>query len=383
MIMSRRHFIRKLIGAFTGIATICLVPLKLFSAIADDSAETTHYKPLNGRRLKDIACQKLHHGSDGFTNPLGQERHGRFWKVLRWKLFHKNRFKGDFATERVTSVSIDWDPIQQHHGLSITYLKHAGLMIKDENRYLMVDPVFHDIFWFIKDFTPMEFDLNSMPAPDHVLITHGHYDHLDEPSLGIFDNKTHVITPLGYDQIFDDLKMQNRTQLDWFDTYGDGKRQIMLLPCNHWTMRNPFSGPNRSLWGSYLIQTASGHTIYVSGDTAYFDGFAQLGKEFDIDLAVFNLGAYEPRWFMKPSHINPRETVRAFKELNAGQLMVIHWGTFRLGDEPVYLPPVQIKQELEKEGLLDRLVDLEHGHTLFLNSKSKHIDFRNGLVVSN
>jgi L-ascorbate metabolism protein UlaG (beta-lactamase superfamily) len=78
---------------------------------------------------------------------------------------------------------------------------------------------------------------------------------------------------------------------------------------------------------------------------------------------------------MAPSHINPRETVRAFKELNAGQLMVIHWGTFRLGDEPVYLPPVQIKQELEKEGLLDRLVDLEHGHTLFLNSKSKHIDF--------
>jgi L-ascorbate metabolism protein UlaG (beta-lactamase superfamily) len=134
-------------------------------------------------------------------------------------------------------------------------------------------------------------------------------------------------------------------------------------------MRNPIAGPNHSLWGSYLIHTASGYTIYLSGDTAYFDGFDQLGKEFDIDLAVFNLGAYEPRWFMAPSHINPAETVKAFKALKAGQLMIVHWGTFRLGDEPVHFPSIQIKQELEKEGLLDRLVDLKHGQTLFLDPK--------------
>ena len=131
-------------------------------------------------------------------------------------------------------------------------------------------------------------------------------------------------------------------------------------------MRNPISGPNRSLWGSYLIRTASGYTIYISGDTAYFDGFAQLGKEYDIDLAVFNVGAYEPRWFMAQSHINPRETVQAFKELNARKLLVVHWGTFRLGNEPVHFPPRQVKEELEKEGLLDRLVDLKHGQTLFV-----------------
>ena len=145
--MSRRYFIRKLLGALTGIATISLLPLEVFSAIADDGTDTTHYRPLNGRRLRDIARQKRHHGSDGFTNPLGQERHGRFWKVLRWKLFHKNRFKGDFVGERVIPVSIDWDPIRQHHGLSITYLKHASVMIKDEDRYLIVDPIFQDIFW--------------------------------------------------------------------------------------------------------------------------------------------------------------------------------------------------------------------------------------------
>jgi L-ascorbate metabolism protein UlaG (beta-lactamase superfamily) len=107
-----------------------------------------------------------------------------------------------------------------------------------------------------------------------------------------------------------------------------------------------------------------------SGDTAYFDGFDQIGNEFEIDLAIFNLGAYEPRWFMAPSHINPAETVCAFKALNAARLMIIHWGTFRLGDEPVHFPPNQIRPELDKEGLLERLVDVKHGETLYMDPKS-------------
>ena len=163
--------------------------------------------------------------------------------------------------------------------------------------------------------------------------------------------------------------MKNRTALDWFDFFDDGRLKITLLPCNHWTMRNPLTGPNRSLWGSYLIRTASGYTIYISGDTAYFDGFEQLGMEFDIDLAVFNVGAYEPRWFMAQSHLNPRETVQAFKGLRARKLMIAHWGAFRLGDEPVHFPPLQVKQELEKQGLADRFVDLKPGETLFVLSK--------------
>jgi L-ascorbate metabolism protein UlaG (beta-lactamase superfamily) len=130
-------------------------------------------------------------------------------------------------------------------------------------------------------------------------------------------------------------------------------------------MRNPFIGPNRSLWGSYLIKTADGYTIYISGDTAYFDGFSELGEQYQIDLAVFNLGAYEPRWFMAPSHINPRETVDAFRQLKAKKLLVVHWGTFRLGDEPVHFPPMQIRKELKQEGLSDRLVDLTHGETYY------------------
>lgn len=368
--MTRRHFLRKLLITLQRMSILSLMTHSSQAAVAPDSAAgSLHYKPLNGSNLRDIARAKQHHNSGGFLNPLGLRREGRFWDLMKWKFFSENPFKKFFDGEQVIPVSIDWQPIREHGGSSITFVKHACVMIKDVDRCILVDPVFSEIFWFIKDFTPLEFKPGDMPQPYHVLITHGHYDHLDKPSLAAFDKKTHVITPLGYNDIFDDLAMKNRTRLDWYDSYDDGRLQITLLPCNHWTMRNPLTGPNRSLWGSYLIRLGSGYTIYISGDTAYFDGFEQLGNEFNIDLAVFNVGAYEPRWFMAPSHMNPRETVQAFKELKARKLMIVHWGTFRLGNEPVHFPPIQVKAELKKEGLLDRWVDLKHGETLYLDSK--------------
>jgi len=367
--MTRRNFIRKFFITLKSMTIFSLMPSMPSSAVsADSEKEPLHYKPLNGSTLRDIAQAREHHGSEGFINPLGLGRQGRFWEVMKWKLFSQNRFRKFYDGEPVTPVNIDWGKVKNHQHTSITFLKHASVVINDGGRFIIVDPVFSEIFWFIKDFSPLAFDPQTIPEPQHVLITHGHYDHLDKASLAHLKKDTHIVTPLGYDQNFQDLEMTNRTQLDWYEKYSDGKQEITLLPCNHWTMRNPILGPNRSLWGSYLIKTSSGYTIYISGDTAYFDGFEQLGKEFDIDLAVFNVGAYEPRWFMAPSHMNPRETVRAFKELNARKLLVVHWGTFRLGNEPVHFPPMQVKEELEKVGLIDRLVDLKHGETFFMDS---------------
>ena len=365
--MTRRKFIIKLLMTLKSWMIFSLMPEFASAAVpADSDNDLQHYTPLNGRSLRDIARAGEHHGAEGFVNPLGPGRQGRFWQVMKWKFFSPNPLKKYFDDERVIPVSIDWEPVKAHRGVSVTFLKHASVAINDGDRFILVDPVFADIFWFIKDFTPLSFDPRSIPAPQHVLITHGHYDHLDTASLAYFHKGTHVVTPLGYNQIFSELEMNNRSQLDWYNRYREGGLEITMLPCNHWTMRNPITGPNRSLWGSYMVRTAGGYTIYISGDTAYFDGFEQLGKEYDIDLAIFNLGAYEPRWFMAQSHINPRETVQAFKALNARKLLAVHWGTFRLGNEPVHFPPMQVKEELEKEGLLDRLVDLQHGETLYV-----------------
>lgn len=370
MTNSRRLFLKKILA--WGGSAVLFSFFHACSSIRNATASQkknhllTNAKHLN---LRKLANKKIHHRGGRYTNPFSTAKHGNLWRVLSWKLFHKNRFKSYYHEERKTPVKIDWQEVRTHRGCSITFLKHACIMIKDLDQYLLIDPVFYDLFWF-SDFSPITSGLKEMPLPDHILITHGHYDHLDIRTLKYFKRDNHVITPLGYDDVFEDLKMNRRTQLDWFESFRDGKREIVLLPCNHWTMRNPLVGPNDSLWGSFLIKGASGFNIFVAGDAAYFNRYKELGKEFSIDLAIFNLGAYEPRWFMATSHMNPAETVRAFLDLKARHLLVVHWGSFRLGDEPVHFPPIQIKQEMEKQGILDRLIHLDHGKTLLYDNLS-------------
>ncbi len=367
--MNRRLFIKELVKGIKIAALFQFLFPSYFLSKLSASEQIDMVKPdIKEMSLRQIVERKLHHGNSHFNNPFSDKTKGDLLGVLKWKLFSKNHFTSYYRDEPESNVVIDWEPVRRHDGLAVTLIKHSTVMIKDVDQYILIDPVFFKFFWFVKDFTPLAGNINDMPRPNHILITHGHYDHLDKNSLACMSRDTHVVTPLGYDSVFNDLKMNNRTQLDWFDSYKDKGREVTLLPCNHWTMRDPRKGPNLSLWGSYLIKTASGFTIYVSGDLGYFDYFKELGELYSIDLAIINLGAYEPRWFMKSSHMNPSDTATAFTELNAKHLVVVHWGTFRLGDEPVHFPPIQMREEMKRRGLLNHLVDLRHGQTLFYDT---------------
>ncbi len=365
--MTRRHFIRRLLqsaasASLMGIPGACASRPQANNGYGDDTVLA--YRPLNGTRMRDLATRKLHHRQGEFLNPFSDIPKGGLGRVLKWKWFTKNHFKKYYSDDIPTPVAINRGAILDRTGLSITLLKHAGILIKDGDAFILIDPVFGGLFWFIEDFSPLAFDAATLPQPKHVLVTHGHYDHLDTPSLGTWGNGTHIICPPGYDDLFNDLGMTHRTPLDWYEHHYEDGREIIFLPCNHWTMRNPLVGPNTALWGSYIIRTKSGACVYISGDTGFFDGFEQIGEEFDIDLAIFNLGAYEPRWFMAPSHMNPEETVTAFLDLKARHLSIAHWGTFRLGDEPVHLPPMAIRQALRERHLEDRYLELKHGRTI-------------------
>jgi len=364
--MTRRRFIRQLLqstlgAALFGISGSCA---SRPSGAERGNAGQPAYRALNGRNLHELARRKVHHGRGEFVNPFSDVPKGRLGRLLQWKWFSNNHFAPHYADETVRPVTFDRQRIFADGRLTLTFIKHAGVLIQDEGDLLLVDPVFDGLFWFIKDFSPLAVDPASLPQPKHLLITHGHYDHLDTGAIATWGSGTHIIAPLGYDGLFDAIGMRQRHHLDWYEGYREDGREILFLPCNHWTMRNPLVGPNTGLWGSYLIRTKSGATIYLSGDTGFFDGFEQIGAQFDIDLAIFNLGAYEPRWFMAPSHMNPEETVQAFRDLRARRLAIVHWGTFRLGDEPVHFPPPAIRNALRAQHLEHRLLEIEHGQTL-------------------
>ena len=364
--MKRRHFVGNLLKRVASAAPYGF-PSACRSCTFDNATAAStlpSYRPLNGRSMRDLVRLKAHHGDGVYLNPFSNISKDRLGSVLKWKWFSQNHFKSYYSDERVTPVCMDRRGVSATKGLEITLIKHAGLLIQDLDATILVDPVLGGLFWSIKDFSPLAFDIATLPKPKHILITHGHYDHLDVSSLTLWGKGTHVVCPLGYDDIFNGIGMTRRNPLDWYQRYEDDGREIVLLPCNHWTMRNPLTGPNTGLWGSYLIRTKSGPTLYISGDTGYFDGFEQLSEEGQIDLAIFNLGAYEPRWFMAPSHMNPDETVRAFRELKARHLAIAHWGTFRLGDEPVHFPPIEIREALRREGLEPRYIAVRHGRTV-------------------
>ena len=96
----------------------------------------------------------------------------------------------------------------------------------------------------------------------------------------------------------------------------------------------------------------NGLRIYHSGDTGWFDGFARIAERFpDIHAAMLPVGAYAPRWFMRAQHIDPEEAVKAFRMLGAKQFIGMHWGTFKLSDEPLDEPMHILPDLWEKEGL--------------------------------
>ena len=191
----------------------------------------------------------------------------------------------------------------------------------------------------MRDFTPLDFEPSAIPAPDHVLITHGHYDHLDTDSLAQLPAGTHVICPPGYSDILDEVGCA--TGPSWTGTTATATGSVKSSSCVPTTgpCATRVAGPNTGLWGSYLVRSASGPTVYISGDTAYFDGFRQIGEEFDIDIAVFNVGAYEPRLAHGSKPPQPRRDGAGLPGANARRLMIMHWGTFQLGDEPCISRP--------------------------------------------
>jgi L-ascorbate metabolism protein UlaG (beta-lactamase superfamily) len=111
-----------------------------------------------------------------------------------------------------------------------------------------------------------------------------------------------------------------------------------------------------ALWAGHFVETPAG-SVWFAGDTGYGDGaiFRDIrARHGPPDVALIPIGAYAPRWFMAAQHADPMEAVQILRDVGARQALGIHWGTFRLTDEPREEPAARLSAALPAIGEASR-----------------------------
>jgi N-acyl-phosphatidylethanolamine-hydrolysing phospholipase D len=255
-------------------------------------------------------------------------------------------------------------PHAEEGEVRITFVGHATLVVQLPGLNLITDPI-----WSARAgpfsllggprFADPGVALDDLPHLDGVLLSHGHYDHLDDRTVRAlvdrYRGELPWYTPLGYGPWLRRRGVRDVVELDWWDqvevSSRSGPVRLICLPVRHWTRRGLHS--NRELWASWAIAPAgSGPRVYFGGDSGYCPAFREIGERLGpFHASILPIGAYEPRWFMAESHMNPEEAVRAYRDLGgSGAFVGMHWGAFRLTDEDPLEPLERIRAAWAEAG---------------------------------
>jgi L-ascorbate metabolism protein UlaG (beta-lactamase superfamily) len=241
--------------------------------------------------------------------------------------------------------------------IGLTWIGHASFLLQTQGVNMLIDPNWAKWLKVIKRIKHPGIQLHDLPEIDVVLVTHAHFDHLDRKTLRQIAEDQPIVVPFEVGNLVHDLGFRSVHELHYWESFQEGPVKITLTPCHHWGAR--MLHDSHRGFGGFIIETG-GRTIFHCGDTAYFDGFKEIGERFKIDVALLPIGAYDP-----PSgrevHMNPEEALQAFLDLKAQRMVPMHYGTFRLSYEPVDEPPQRLREHAEKRGLEDRIAFMTEG----------------------
>lgn len=303
--------------------------------------------------------------------------------------------------DRVLAVRTpDWDRFF-NSSLALIWIGHASVLVNVHGISVLCDPVFSERAspsqWFGPKRlrrTPFtveqmahEYRSRGLAGPDVVCISHNHYDHLDlssiETLVRAFPNARYLV-PSGLHQWMHDTGARFIEQFTWWQekllhrggsstpsesaslltatATRSSPQQLpqfraICVPAQHWSMRSGFDRME-SLWCGWIFESLFGDAarnrrFYFAGDTGYaLQLFPAIGAHFGpLSLAAIPIGAYEPRWFMGPQHVDPKQAVQVHCDVRAERSVGIHWGTFELASEPYNEPPAQLAEAVREAGL--------------------------------
>ncbi|RAI33346.1 MBL fold metallo-hydrolase [Rhodoplanes serenus] len=256
---------------------------------------------------------------------------------------------GEPWPDRAPSPFVDRPPPRvEGTGLRIAYVGHASFLVQTAGHNLLIDPVWSERaspFGFVgpKRVNDPGIPFEDLPPIDTVLVSHGHYDHLDVDTLSRLAaaHRPRVITPLGNDAVMAAHDPEIGAEAyDWHDRVELAPGlAVTLVPLRHWSARGVLDR-NKTLWAGFVLETPAGRIYHVS-DSGYGDGFRfreARDRYGPFRLAILPIGAYEPRWFMRDQHMDPAEAVQAFQDCGAELALAHHHGTFKLTDEAIDAP---------------------------------------------
>jgi L-ascorbate metabolism protein UlaG (beta-lactamase superfamily) len=261
-------------------------------------------------------------------------------------------------------------PILATNGeLALTFIGHSGFFIQIGGKNVLVDPNFARWLFLLKRLRHAGVRIKDLPPIDYVLITHAHFDHLHRPSLRAIARATRrrcghaptIIVPHQVGDIVACLGFRAVIELRWWQTYQDGI-SVTHVPARHWGARM-IHDFHRG-YGGYVVRSAK-HSVYHAGDTAYFDGFREIGARLRPELALLPVGAYEPPSF-RNVHTSPEDAVQAFRDLGAEWMVPMHYGSFRLSHEPIDEPLKRLATAAQAAGVGEKVLVLTEGVTRFL-----------------
>ncbi len=315
-----------------------------------------------------VGAKSDHFDGERFFNPGQPPRTDRgLAAMLRWRL------NGERAAWPESIPVAPAKPAARVDGnaMVVTAIGHATVLVQTQGLNILTDPVWAERASPFASLGPKRvrqpgIAFDDLPKIDLVLVSHNHYDHLDLPTLEWLWRRDRpiIVTPLGNAALMARRGIVAFAR-DWGQTVGITPHvSVTVERVQHWSARWT-ADRNRALWGGFTVMTPGGN-LYFAGDCGYdAAAFRAAAARGPVRLALLPIGAYEPRWFMKASHMNPEEAVQSFRDLGAQTAVGIHWGSFQLTDEAVDAPPKALAAALAADGIApERFSALKPGESL-------------------
>lgn len=312
----------------------------------------------------DPASLYAYHGEPGAWFTPWRRRDVSVGDMLRWAV-SRNAYTGEWRDPpEVPRVENDGSSLAvPQKTAALTWVGHSTFAIHDRADVFLTDPHFGKRALLPKRHHPPGIPVSVVPADAFALISHNHYDHLDAYTVDTLPPSIRWFVPMGLAEWFRDRGRPNVVELDWWQTVEHGRWTISCVPSQHWSRRIG-QAENSTLWCAWVI-VSDERRYFFAGDTGYFHGFGEIARRYGpIDVAILPIGAYEPRWFMRYSHMNPAESFQAFQDLGARWMVPCHWGTFDLTDEPYDEAPRELRRVVRAAGAsLDPIKIMAVGET--------------------